>query len=1061
MEYRRLFKPLCAALAVAALALAGAPARAQTRPGLVSFQRLAMPDDVPATLSSVITQDPAGFLWIGTQDGLVRYDGYHFRTFRPAARDEGSLGGSYVRALLPGPNGVLWVGTMSGGLSRYDPATERFIRYRHDDKNNASIAHDHVEALAAAPGGLLWAGTDAGLDLFDPAAGVAVRHIRPQTGNADALAATQVRSLLVDRSGRLWVGTHGALQWTRDGRHFTRLPQLEGADVVQLFEDKQGRLWAGTTGQGAFVIDGAAVTQFGPGDGVRGLSHFWVHGFAEVAGSEIWIATFGGGIDVVDARTLEVVDRLRRDSASQATIGSDRIGALAVDRSGIAWVGTWGGGLARHDPSTRAFRKLRYLAGGGALSHPEVVRPLAARDGSWWLGTNGNGIDVLGPDGSRIAEYRADPHNPRALANGSISCLEQGPDGSIWAATLDGTLHRLRPGAHGFERITQGLPGGPIRAIVFDHDGQPWIGSLNGLARLDPDGRAAVWKHDEGKADTLSASAVESLAFGRDGTLWVGTEDGLNAFDPRTGRAVRIRRDSARADALPENWIPDLLLAHDGKLWVGTPAGVAILRFFDGRTASFDLPAERMGMPARPVQSLAEDNAGQVWINGRTRIDPAHWSWRSYGPADGAEFRTLFIASRARTHDGTLLFGSPEGLLAVDPARLQEWRYEPVVNAVSYKVDGRNVAAGGLAAALAPGQHDVRIEFAASDLSAPAELHYRYRMDGYDDGWIAVDASQRIAAYTRLPPGQYKLHVHATNRAGAWSPHEWTLDATLRPAFWQTWWFKSLCALAGALALAGAYRLRVRQLRRRGAELERVVAARTADLAAAYERIEEASLTDPLTGLRNRRFLEQTIQQDLELAARRHASEPPEANSDLVLLMLDLDHFKQVNDIYGHAAGDAVLAQTAQVLKGCMRASDYIVRWGGEEFLLVARFIDREQAPVLAEKIRCAIAAHPFALPDGSVLRKTVSIGYAAFPFVPGAPDVVTLDTLQRIADTALYAAKKSWRDAWVGVMAGEITDRETADAFVKRFLSDAQSSVARGEVRAIASPHDTEMRWN
>ena len=267
-----------------------------------------------------------------------------------------------------------------------------------------------------------------------------------------------------------------------------------------------------------------------------------------------------------------------------------------------------------------------------------------------------------------------------------------------------------------------------------------------------------------------------------------------------------------------------------------------------------------------------------------------------------------------------------------------------------------------------------------------------------------------------------------------------------------------MLVLACLLAIFAVFRLRLRQLRLRSERLEQAVAERTVALETAYRRIEEASLTDPLTQLRNRRFLEQTIQADFDMAARKTADGAPDA--DLVLLMLDLDHFKQVNDIHGHAAGDAVLVQTARLLKQCMRTSDYVVRWGGEEFLLVARFIERKQASALAEKIRAAVEAHPFALPDGQQLKKTVSIGFAAYPFNPARPAAMTLDTLQRLADVALYAAKRSWRNAWVGVGA-RVRGDVAAELAVEQFLADAKAAVADGRVEVMVSAADgTGLRW-
>ncbi|MES2257660.1 MAG: two-component regulator propeller domain-containing protein [Pseudomonadota bacterium] len=1055
-------------------------APAQTRPGLVSFQRVPIPDDVPAHLSAAMVQDARGFIWIGTQDGLVRYDGYGFKVYRARPGDPASLGGSYVRSMLVARDGRLWIGTISGGLTAFDPRTDRFTQYRHDDRQAASLAHDRVEGIAEDSAGRLWLATGDGLDRFDPASGQFF-HFRHDPRVASSLSNNQVRAVLHDRAGRLWVGTRDGLQVWNGDLGFTRVASeagdaesLAGKHLTRLFQDTRGRIWIGTAGHGAAVLDVATgrLQRLKPADknNSGGLSHFWIYGFAEVAPGEIWIATFGGGIDVIDPSTLTVLDRLRHDSAVSASIGSDRIGALLVDRSGLVWTGSWGGGLARHDPGTRAFVKWRHSARNpDGLSHPAIVRAMETADGALWLGTNGNGIDVMSAEGHLRESHRPNPAQAGALMDGSVSCMTQAADGAIWIATLDGTLHRMKPGQRQFERFTtaaNGLPGGAIRTMVFGPDGALWAGSLNGMARIDPDtDRVTRYVHDPADDGTLSGREVESLVFTPDGTLWVGTEHGVNAFDTRRGKAVRIVRDPARADSLPDNWVPDMMVARDGRLWLATQSGVAILDRWDGKTARFDVLGPRLKLPARPAESLLEDAQGQVWLGSRVRIDPATWHFRTFDQADGNEFRTLFFASRARTRRGELLFGSPEGLLIVRPDQLTTWTYQPPVIASTVSIDGVEQAGAGVLTrrVLRPDQSNLRLEFAALDFSAPHKLHYRYRLEGYDSDWVKVEASQRVAAYAHLPPGDYRLRIQGSNRNGQWSAAEWDMELTVIPAFWQTWWWRVLLALLALAAIAGLFRLRLRQLRRRGAWLERTVAERTAALEAAYHRIEQASLTDPLTHLHNRRFLEQAIQADFELALRRHGEVPAPADADLVLFMLDLDYFKQVNDQYGHAAGDAVLVQSAALLRQCVRASDYVVRWGGEEFLLVARFIDRRQGAMLAEKIRAAIAGHAFILPGGEVLRKTISIGFASYPFVPGLPTEATLDTLQRMADTALYAAKRNWRDAWVGVEPqARQAGVEAAEKAAQRFLADAEAAVACGEVTVIVAPsNEGALRWN
>lgn len=384
----------CRSAALAVLLTISTSALAQ-RAGVISFQWLAIPEDVPAHLCSAIAQDARGFLWFGTQRGLVRYDAYEYRVFRSNPSDAKTLAGNYVRALLASRDGRLWVGTFSGGLSVFDPRTETFER--------VPLAYDRVEGLAEDRNGRIWIATTAGLDRLDP-----------RTRRVEHFTQTATRGLLIDRNGTLWIGTRDGLL-RRDGDAFARVG-LAGENVVRLFEDGRGRIWIGTEEQGAAVLD--------PRSGllrrITGLSHYWVYGLAEATDGELWIATFGGGIDVVDENTLAIVDRLHHDPVLNDTIGADRVGAVFRDRSGLVWVGTWGEGLARHDPRTRAFRSLRFSPDRpDGLTHAAAVRALETRDGRIWVGTNGNGIDILDRDLKRVSEFRANAFD----GDGAITCL--------------------------------------------------------------------------------------------------------------------------------------------------------------------------------------------------------------------------------------------------------------------------------------------------------------------------------------------------------------------------------------------------------------------------------------------------------------------------------------------------------------------------------------------------------------------------------------------------------------------------------------------------------------
>lgn len=1056
----------------AALAAFGTrPAPAEWREGAIAFRRVPMPEEVPSAIVTSLAQDRSGFLWIGTQGGLVRYDGYEFRVHRPIADDPTSLGGAYVRALLAATDGRLWVGTFTDGVSVWDPATETFTRYRRDG-GPSSLSHDRVEGLAEDRAGRIWIATSEGLDCLDPKS-KRVERFRHREGDAESLADDRVRGLLVDSKGVLWVGTrHGLQRWNAATARFESVASepgdpgsLAGDLVNHIAEDASGRLWIGTTERGAAVLDPASGTlrRLLPQPGApQGLSHFWVYGFAPATPREMWIATFGGGIDVVDVETLRIVDRLRADAAVEDTIGGDRVGALLRDRSGLVWVGAWGQGLARHDPSARAFRAIRHSpTRPEGLSHPAAVRALEAPDGRIWIGTNGTGVDVLDLERGFTERLRPRLADPGALADGAVTALARGPDGSMWVATLSGHLHRRREGASRFERLgpDNGLPGGPIRCLTFGPDGALWAGASEGLARIDPSKRPASvrsYRHRPDDRSSLSGLAVEAIAFTPDDTMWVGTDSGLNVFDPGTGRAIRILADPSRPDALPANWVPDLLVTRGGRLWVGTSGGATILESWDGRAARFESLAARLHRPPVPAESLVEDGEGRIWVGPRLRVDPGTFRVRDFGTDDGVSFGSFFIASRARSHDGTLLFGSPEGLLLVRPGAIRPWTFEPPLATSSLFVAGAPRAGASRleALVLSPTERSFQLGLASLDFSAPSRLVYRHKLEGLDPEWTREDAARRTITYTNLPPGDFVLRLQGSNRVGTFAA-ERRIAVTVRPAFHQTTPFRAAAAFLAALAAFGLYRLRVRALRVRGRQLERLVAERTAaldergrqlsraheELQAAYVRIEEASLTDPLTGLRNRRFLESALQADADLAARRTPAAGSEG-ADLVFVLVDLDHFKDVNDTRGHAAGDAVLVQAASRIRHAVRSSDYVVRWGGEEFLVVARFVDRRRAVDLAEKVREVISTAPFVLPDGSSLVKTASAGVASFPFSSDDPRAGSWEQVVHVADLGLYAAKRGGRDRTSGY--GPADGAAAAEALA-RLSADPDRAIAEG----------------
>ena len=325
---------------------------------------------------------------------------------------------------------------------------------------------------------------------------------------------------------------------------------------------------------------------------------------------------------------------------------------------------------------------------------------------------------------------------------------------------------------------------------------------------------------------------------------------------------------------------------------------------------------------------------------------------------------------------------------------------------------------------------DPWVEFSSSDLSEPKTIRYAYFLKGYDRDWIETDSSHRVLNYTNLDPGKYELLIKTTNRLGEWSDKEYGLSIFQKPAWFQTVWFKLIVVLLSILLIVAFIGFRVRQLKKQGQELKEIVNKKTSELKIknqalkkALTHLEEISLTDQSTSAYNRRFINNFIEQDLAKLKREHKKSDEDNRPYFGFLIIDIDHFKHVNDAYGHSAGDNVLLQIVKILQKTCRESDWVVRWGGEEFLVVARYVDRSEIIQLAERIRKNIESHDFDLGNGKHIKRTCSIGTSSYPFISKDVEALSWEQTLNLADFAMYIAKNNGRNLWVSLTEKNISD--------------------------------------
>jgi ligand-binding sensor domain-containing protein/signal transduction histidine kinase len=846
------------------------------------FETVGDSESIPYGVVSVMMQDRRGFLWIGTQAGLIRYDGYRFRKFIHNAQDPGSIAGDYIQAITLAADGRIWVTTASDGISIFDPASERFEHIRNDPKRPDSLNDGRLSSLLIDGGGNLWVGSDQGLD-YRAANSPSFIHLRHDANDDHSLADNRVMSLMQDPEQQVWVGSASGLQriMPSDGKiggkagtqppakRFDNIAALKDKEIISLMRAQDGKLWFGTRKHGAgWLAPGSTQALWLPLDPKRAdaLNHGRVMAIRQIDKEQIWLGTYGGGINVVAARDGKVLTHMRQDASLATSLATDSIGSLLLDRSGLMWVGTWGSGLQRHNARNSAFRILRHSPTiEHSLSQADVASMLELANGQLLVGTRGNGIDIFDRKLGLVGGWRAQPGQSGMLPDSSVSAMAQTPDGTIWAGTHQAGIVRMRPGSKTWQ-ATKGLPDGQIRRLYVDNKGTLWAGSNAGLAR---------WNRARDQFETLSNedgspmfSSIYTLTGDKEDRIWAGSHTGLWVVEPDTLVMRGIHPDPKRADSLASNEVRGLLVDHEGQLWVDTQHGLDLMRHWDGKQAHFEHVSTQLGRPGMYFGSnLLEDKLGRIWTQWFV-LDPKTMHLTTLSKADGLDIGTAWIGSYGRTRDGMLMYGGTQGLALIEAERFAPWDYAPQLAVTDLQINGHAQALGTLSSmgelpafapafasasgqagprqagqqtvppagqqikglVLEPEQSNFTIEFAALDLSAPQKNRYRYRLPGYDKDWNDVDFDHRSASYGNLWPGTYTLQIRARNRSGTAGANELSIPIQVLPAFWQTGWFSALMLLLLAGTVFGGYRWRLARLQAEALVLQNLIAARTADI---------------------------------------------------------------------------------------------------------------------------------------------------------------------------------------------------------------------------------------
>lgn len=984
------------------------PLRAQTpdpwAPFLTSwFERVGTRDGLPHSVTTALAQDTRGLVWIGTMGGLVRYDGFRMQVL-DGGRTSNALRDAYVRTLLALPDGDMLVGTNAGGLARFRASTGGFQNY---PTGPGGVSDPKIYDLASDGQGGAWIATDRGIDHLDLASGkitVVPLGTKPAPRNF---------SVLQDDKGDLWLGNDRGLFVRRSGASsFERVSDADPVisavlhnQVWALQQDRDGRLWVGSGQSGAVYRDRDGswhtVPGFSPSPQRRNFPT--VRHFAQSAVGDEWIGTDGEGV-LIYRPGEPTVRQVAHDPAVASSLQGDSIRDLLFDKVGNMWVATDLGAAHTNTQAQMVCSLLPSPLAQFGLSDSDVQGMLVDSRQRIWLGLGNGHIDLIDLAQGRLRHLVMGG----AQSHRDVLAFTETPDGTIWVGTLG--LAKVDPDTlQVTSDVLPALATHPILSMT-SVDGVLLMGTYDGVYRYHlATGQLEHFRHDSADPTSLASDTVRYIAQ-EDGKIWYATTAGISVADRASDdRGFRnIRQQAGIPGSLPHNYVGSIARDARGNLWLATFGGVAELPGGQlGAQPRFRIFNTDAGLSSEKVNAVLPDDRGHVWTslsNGIAMIDVATGEVRNLGARDGLHIPSYIYLATARAPDGSLLFGGQGGLTLVRRHPNEEKPAEvPPPSVTSARVGGQELPPGALPRSgdtltIDNGHRGLQLSFAVLDYRAPLETRYSYRMEGFDDGWTDIPVgSSPNAIYTNLPHGEYSLRLRATTRGMFPTTVESDLRVVVQPRWYETVWLRTLAVLAGIGAVFALVHLRTLYLRRQAKRLQRQVDERTRDLQDANARLDKLAGTDELTGVYNRRRF-------LALAEGVRALS---AEGQACLAVLDLDRFKEINDSYGHLAGDAVIRAMTDVIVSQSRPGDLVGRYGGEELVICLPDCTATEAMRAAGRIREALARAEVHH-EGRSIRVTTSIGVAAIHRHE------SMEQWLSRADAALYEAKRRGRNCVV-----------------------------------------------
>ncbi|MBN1416429.1 MAG: GAF domain-containing protein [Bacteroidales bacterium] len=830
----------------------------------IKFENISVRDGLSQFTPNCIFQDSKGLLWIGTEDGLNKYNGYEFEIYKPEINDPASISFAKVKCIEEDLDGNLWIGTNGGGLNKYDRNYNSFIRFKANDQDSASIPGDVVTAVKCMNNGSIWVGTDKGLRIINNK-----NHTFFYPGFLEKeslrLQDEKIAVILADANGIIWIGAETGLYSVDTARGFVatymhdpfNAASLPADRITCLYSDRYNNLWIGT--ERGLVIKNSGTDIFQRSQPGTASSIYEIKDFLEDRKGNIWIATFGGGMDIFTQESGKIIS-LTFDYNNPYSVSHNEVSCLCLDRTGIIWAGTYG--LDKYNPNREKFKLYDYIPNTKEnISFKSIYSIYEDRYKVLWIGSKTEGLHVFDRDNNEYYRIKHEEINSNSLSGNMVRVIRENPDGVFWIGTENGGLNKVilddarRPRQFIHYKHdpldSNTLTSNLVYSLYFDAEDNLWIGTDNGLNRMEIE--TGIIKHylpDSANPNSLSNTTAYYIYGDATGTMWIATDYGINQYNPETDDFIHYVHDDKDTNSLIINEILTICEDREGMLWIGTFSGG--LDRFDRKTKRFTHFNTVKELSNAVIYGIFEDVKSNLWMstnNGIMQFNPKTKFLKQFTIDDGLQSNEFNGGAYFRSPDGELFFGGYFGFNTFFPEKIKLDTIAPAIILTDLQVKNVSVQPGKKSPIkkhisvtdeiiLNHNQNNFTLYFAALHFANPQQNKYRYQLEGFDKGWIDA-GNKRFVSFTSLPYRKYKLRIQAANCDGKWNEEGISVKIRIKPPLTGTVWFRILMIGLVAGGIIYALRYRMKREQKQKSLLEERVRESTHELEIAREKLDK------------------------------------------------------------------------------------------------------------------------------------------------------------------------------------------------------------------------------